>query len=228
VAIQCWVGPEWDTDDLVGPFQQRIANGWYTNVESSLSGYHSVEQRYVKADVPPDAHFTERVGFETYMDVSWRAEPGEVLAECEVHRVERATLRVTAVDARGRPLGETTVYGCGGSGETDAHGVATLEVQTATRCGLTAYRYGAGLQTADTCNGSVLVTPLAGGEIRDATVTLACFDILSAPILTGPPPSTRLGAPPGPRGHFLTFRTRRNSRDSESWTSTTLANRGIT
>jgi hypothetical protein len=177
VAIRCWVGPEWDTEDLVGKYHQKISNGWYTNVEEQLVGDRGVEKRFEVPDVPPDADEFERIDFETLFVVSWRAErPGEMVP-CEVHTLERAALRVRVRDLDGNAVPGATVYGCGSNGQSDARGLATLEeTHASSACELTAYTAGAERM----CQGKLGVSALAADEERAVDLTVECGALVEA------------------------------------------------
>lgn len=174
VAIRCWVGPEWDTEDLVGAYHQKISNGWYTNVEDRLAGQHGVEKRFEVPDAPADARDWEKVDFETLFVVSWRAEgPGETVP-CEVHTLERATLRVRVIDQEGRAVSGAKVFGCGSGADGDPSGLAVLEeAHAGSDCALRAYRVG----DVEICDGTLEVTALAPNEERAIDLPATCSDL---------------------------------------------------
>ncbi len=173
VAVKCWVGTEWDTDGLVGEFHQKIEGGWYTNVETALSGEHGVERRYEDPAAPL------RTGFETLFVVSWSAtEPGGVVP-CHVEQIEHAELRVRVVDAADRPVPGARVSGCGASGESDAAGLAVLdEAKARHEC---VVRGQVPHDGGGVCAGQARVPALAADETRDVVVALQCRELGEEP-----------------------------------------------
>lgn len=176
VAIECWVGTTFDTDELVskhptGPipfsndFHQRISNGWYTNVEKSLSGWHGVHRR---APWSPMG--------EALFVVSWSATaPGEVVP-CKVHPLDSGTLRVTVHDPEGRPVPQVEVHGCLSHGKTDAEGLAVLEnAHAVAGCSVTAQMTGPSDGAPQhVCYGAQTIEGLAAGETEEVDLQLRC------------------------------------------------------
>ena len=179
VAIRCWVGTEYDSDDLVGWYQQRISNGWYTNVVTQLEGRQAVERRFERPDVPEDAARWEKYDFETLFVVSWKAEaPGEV-ARCEVHPQGYGTLRVRVVDQDGLPLPRASVHCCGAAAESDRHGVAVLEQVRAGRPYVlkgARHEIDHTLREGDWCEGFMAVDPFEPDETRELELALHCLE----------------------------------------------------
>lgn len=199
LAIRCWVGPEYDTEDLVGAFHQKVSNGWYTNVETELEGYHSVERKYYDN---PDAPTERERGpqFETLFRVSWSATDRDGVVPCQVHfDVAYGELRVHVVDEQGAPVRGATVYGCGRSADSDAQGLALLEqVFAETRCSLTAYTSGASAM----CRGTTTLEPwLAADEVRDVELPLDCQTMED--LLAGAEPLARPPRRPRRKGSGL-------------------------
>lgn len=171
VAIRCFVGTEWDTDDLVGKYHQRIAGGWYTNVENALAGRHGVERRYpIPGQEGPMA-----VTFENLFEVSWSAAaPGDVVP-CTVHPIEHAELQVRLVDDAGRPAAGFQVYGCSGDDVTDADGLAVLEVEAGDPCRLTAYAKAT--EGHALCRAHADEPALVKDEVRRVELRLECLTV---------------------------------------------------
>lgn len=164
VATHCYVGPEWDSDDLVGKFHQVVADGWYSHVETTLTGRRLVERRITWPGVPDDAPLFDRIDFADEFFVSWDAtEPGQSVP-CTVEHIARGALRVTVVDQQGHEVDGVRVSGCG-TERVAVDGRARLDGYRAGEwCTLRALCLG-----KDWCDGRLELAPLDPGEQREVT-----------------------------------------------------------
>jgi hypothetical protein len=172
VAITCWVGTAWDTEDLVGAYHQKIKHGWYSNVEESLAGRHGVERQWYDPDRGEPGQF------ETLFEVSWTASaPGESVP-CTVHTLSYADVRVHVADQDGRPVAGATVYGCGSHAETDAQGEGVLEqVFAGERCSLSASAFPA---EGERCSGTLAAGPFVADSGVDLDMAVTCGSLFDA------------------------------------------------
>ncbi|MBX2799488.1 MAG: hypothetical protein KTR31_17565 [Myxococcales bacterium] len=162
VATRCFVGPEYDGDNYVGGFLQRVENGWYSHVEARLEGSRKVEQRFEGPNGQPE--------FESRFIVSWSAtKPGQTVP-CQVGRMRFALAHVTVLDPSGEPAEGVTVYGCGGSGTSDPSGVVEFAVHAGQPCDLTAYLPG------EVSRATASVPAFREGKVDRITIELETHD----------------------------------------------------
>jgi len=178
VAIRCYVGPEYDSDDYVGKIPQRVSNGWYTYIADTLRGTKYVERRYPVKDVDADASLMEHLGaldFETLFIVSWEAQqPGQTVP-CTISYPKFAELRVTPRDQNGEVIDDVRVHGCGGQRTREGDEIVFADVfaEEEEPCFLKASCPADGVS----CGGVLELPPFNEHEVRSVEFPIAYYEM---------------------------------------------------
>ncbi|MCA9570004.1 MAG: hypothetical protein KC656_19300, partial [Myxococcales bacterium] len=104
--VLCFLG-----DEHAHLQDREVADGWFSRV---------TEAPYGEVRLSADG--------EALVSVRWEAGPDVTSATCEVVRATWGEVEVTVLDEHDTPAPGAVIAGCGATGETDAHGVATLQV----------------------------------------------------------------------------------------------------